>query len=213
MILVIPETLQIPAGDYFTNDAEQNIYELADFRISKNLTTNSDFYQFIDDTTSHKEFSYHEKIREISHFDDFPVINITWYQALDFCQWLSDKSDLNIDLPTERQWERAARGFDGLLYPWGEFYEPNRSPSLDAQSMSASPIAAYPEGASPFGVLDMCGNVWQWTNTKTDSEEIKLKGGCWMDSGWGVRANRYLLADPKLATNNTGFRFVINERR
>jgi toxoflavin biosynthesis protein ToxD len=212
MILVIPETIQIPSGSYFLPEGDQKTLEVENFRISKDLITNADFYQFIDDTASHKKYSYHEKIREISHFDDFPAVNITWQQALDFCQWLSVKSDLNIDLPTERQWERAARGFDGLLYPWGEFYEPNRSPSLDAQSMSAAPVGTYPEGASPFGVLDMCGNVWQWTKTKNDSQEIKLKGGCWMDSGWGLRTNRYLLADPKLATNNTGFRFVINER-
>ncbi len=212
MITVIPEALLIPAGSYFISDSDQKQEEPTEFRISKNLITNSDFYQYVDDTSSHKKFPLHEQIREISHFDDFPVVNLDWYQVLNYCKWLGEKTSLNIDLPTERQWERAARGFDGSLYPWGDFYEPERSPSLDAQSMSAVPIGSYLTGASQFGVLDLTGNVWQWTKDKTQSEEIVLKGGCWLDAAWGLRTNRFLLADPNLATNTTGFRFVINER-
>lgn len=212
MILVIPEAVEIPAGEYFVNDSDKKILETENFKISKNLVTNSDFYQFIDDTTNHKRFPFHEKIRELAHFDDFPVVNLSWFEATEFCKWLSAKTNLTIDLPSERQWERAARGFNGSLYPWGEFYEPNRSPSLDAQSMSASPIGSFPEGVSTFGVLDLVGNVWQWTKDQNEFGEVTLKGGSWLDAAWGLRTNRSLLADPNLATNTTGFRFVINER-
>lgn len=211
MITVLPESVLIPTGNYFINDSEEKILETDSFKISKNLVTNSDFYHFIDDTTRHQDFPIHEKQREISHFDDFPVVNIAWSVAIDFCEWMSVKTNLKIFLPTERQWERAARGFDGALYPWGDFYEPTRSPSLDAQSMSASPVGNFPKGASSFGVLDLVGNVWQWTSDKNEFGEVILKGGSWLDAAWGLRTNRSLLADPNLATNTTGFRFVINE--
>jgi formylglycine-generating enzyme required for sulfatase activity len=210
MLRILQEMIEIPVGLYLTSDNEQPQKLEHNFQISKNLVTNLDFNEYLNSTGKQKMFPVHQKMSEVDYFDDFPVVNLNWFDAIDYCDWLSKEINLQITLPSELQWEQAARGSDGRIYPWGEFYEPNRSPSLDAQSMSPSPVGTYPAGASEFGVLDMCGNVWQWTNTKTDSEEIKLKGGCWMDSGWGVRANRHLLADPKLATNNTGFRFVIN---
>jgi len=89
-------------------------------------------------------------------FQDYPVVNVTWYDANAYCQWAGR------NLPTEAQWERAARGDDKRNFPWGDEL-PNEfnsnSINLVGDTMR---VGSYAEGASPFGVLDMAGNVWEW---------------------------------------------------
>lgn len=89
-------------------------------------------------------------------FDDHPVVMITWHAALAYCQWVGGR------LPTEAEWEKAARGTDGRLFPWGN--EPNADGLANYSSDSPSPVGSYPAGSSPYGVYDMAGNVLEWVN-------------------------------------------------
>lgn len=108
--------------------------------------------------------------------DKYPVINISWLEATAYCRWLSRKSGGNFKLPTEAQWEKAARGTDGRLYPWG-----NSLPSTSKANYGETdtiwagharpdqkrpkktvPVGSHPQGASPYGALDMAGNVYEW---------------------------------------------------
>jgi formylglycine-generating enzyme required for sulfatase activity len=91
-----------------------------------------------------------------------PVIYVSWDDAAAYCQWLSQKTGLKFKLPTEAQWEKAARGNDQRKYPWG-----SREPDKDLANFSSNigkttPVDSYPAGASTYGLLDMAGNVWEW---------------------------------------------------
>ena len=101
---------------------------------------------------------------------EHPVVNINWFQAGEYCEWLGGR------LPTEAEWEKAARGTDGRIYPWGATPDPNRANYLnsgDPFDNGTAPVAYYREGnrdgRSPYGVLDMAGNVWEWTQDEYDS--------------------------------------------
>jgi formylglycine-generating enzyme required for sulfatase activity len=104
-----------------------------------------------------------------------PVINVSWDDAAAYCKWLSDKKGLKFKLPTEAQWEKAARGTASLKYPWGN-REPNYNGKWYANYAAhdswkkkgedgfefTAPVGSYPNGSSPYGLLDMAGNVWEW---------------------------------------------------
>jgi formylglycine-generating enzyme required for sulfatase activity len=103
---------------------------------------------------------------------DHPVLYISWKDALIYCEWLDSiyKDELPfglvLRLPTEAEWEKAARGTDGRLYPWGNKFDRYRCNTQEAGLRSTSPVEVYsPQGDSPYGVADMSGNIWQWTRS------------------------------------------------
>lgn len=105
---------------------------------------------------------------------DYPVVGVSWYEALAFCQWLSAATSENITLPTEQQWQRAAQGDEEYFYPWGNEFDPTHCNADSGTAARTTPVTQYPDGASPYGVMDMVGNVWEWCLTdymtgKTDN--------------------------------------------
>jgi formylglycine-generating enzyme required for sulfatase activity len=123
---------------------------------------------------------------------DQPVVGVSWYEAVAFCAWVSEASGERVSLPTEQQWQRAAQGDDGRAFPWGKKWDGGRcNNNVDSKGVGqTTPVRTY-EGKvdSPFGVVDMAGNVWEWCLTaygtgSTDLDGIGvrvLRGGSWDD--------------------------------
>lgn len=91
--------------------------------------------------------------------DDHPIVNVTWSDAQLYCKWAGKR------LPTEAQWEKAARGTKAQVFPWGNDYDETRlqcSKNTPSDAASTAPVGSFPSGASPYGCLDMAGNAWQW---------------------------------------------------
>jgi formylglycine-generating enzyme required for sulfatase activity len=137
---------------------------------------------------------------------DKPVVGVSWYEAVAFCLWLSEATGEKIMLPTEAQWQYAAQGDDGRTYPWGNTWDHTkcnnyakkeggglfglfRGPLPDGHGQRTTPVTAYEgRGDSPFGVVDMAGNVWEWcltdyngnsNNINSNSNSRVLRGGSW----------------------------------
>ncbi len=90
---------------------------------------------------------------------DHPVVSVSWHDAQAFCKWAG------VLLPTEAQWEKAARGPNGRLWPWGNDKPTKDHCNFDMNVKDTTPIGSFPKGASPYGCLDMAGNVWEWTSS------------------------------------------------
>ncbi len=161
----------------------------------------------------------------LTGLDDRPVADVTWHDALAYCRWLSENTGLAAALPSEAEWEKAARGTDGGLYPWGsELPDPDRC-NYGNNVRSTTPVGGYsPRADSPYGCADMAGNVWEWTRSvyagypynpadgreDLDSEGSRvLRGGAFYSSEWLVRCASRYRGDPGPRYGDVGFRCVV----
>ncbi|WP_026370080.1 formylglycine-generating enzyme family protein [Kallotenue papyrolyticum] len=94
-----------------------------------------------------------------------PVVDVSWHEAQRFCAWLRQLTGQPFRLPTEAEWEKAARGTDGRAFPWGDRFDPARCNTRESGIGTTTPVDHYPTGASPYGVLDLAGNVYEWTQS------------------------------------------------
>ena len=115
--------------------------------------------------------------------DNQPVVGVTWYEAEAYCNWLGEKTGWQYRLPTEAEWEKAARGAQSWLWPWGNTWDAEKCNSAESQFGAPTPVGMYPDGASPYGALDMVGNVWEWC-------------GDWWDADLYENRKAYDLRDP-----------------
>lgn len=99
---------------------------------------------------------------------DHPVTGVTWEAATAYCRWLGERLGTpgRIRLPTEDEWERAARGDDDREFPWGDTYRTGLANLVDLGLGTTAPVGSFPGGASPYGVLDLAGNADEWTSTR-----------------------------------------------
>ncbi|MFT5540684.1 MAG: sulfatase activating formylglycine-generating enzyme [Alphaproteobacteria bacterium] len=117
---------------------------------------------------------------------DHPVVLVSYDDARAYAAWLTHITGQRWHLPSEDQWEKAARGPMGARFPWGDMFDPGRLNSHDAGPFDTLPVGHFPTGASPFGLLDAAGQVFEWTRTPAGREGFIVKGGSWDDKGCGI---------------------------
>jgi formylglycine-generating enzyme required for sulfatase activity len=156
--------VMVPAGAFLMgrddgaeDEAPAHRVYLDTFWIDRHEVTNAEFKAFCDSTRRLLPNNPLWDPNYVLDKPDYPVVNLTWRQANAYCHW-KGKS-----LPTEAQWEKAARGTEGFLYPWGNAYAENRANIFaEDEYQRTAPVGSFPLGASPYGALDMSGNVWEW---------------------------------------------------
>jgi formylglycine-generating enzyme required for sulfatase activity len=167
------------------------------FCIDRTLVTQAAYASFVSATGhrqpgitkqdyEHQGFLVHDYDREVTRYlwrggkppgerDDHPVVLVSAGDAEAYCQWRARR------LPDEREWERAVRGSGGQIFPWDNNWDPSRANSAQAKTLGTTPVMRYPGGASPYGVLDAVGNVFQWTASTLEGGRRVLKGCAWDD--------------------------------
>ena len=225
-----PEWVEIPASEFWLGsneitDDEQPLHRvyLDAFYISCLPITNAQYRIFVE-ATSHEPPEHWEEGRPPKGRESHPVVNVTWYDALAYCRWLSQVTGKQVRLPSEAEWEKAARGDrDQRTYPWGDAFDPTRCNSAELGLGGTTPAGIFPEGASPYGVLDMAGNVWEWTrslykeypydvrdgreNLEADGPRV-LRGGAFSDDERYVRCAYRGRLSPRYRGGCIGFRLV-----
>lgn len=140
-----------------------------------------------------------------------PVVGVTWFGAQAYCQWRSSQeSGVQYGLPTEDQWEKAARGCLGRRYPWGNTFEIKRCNTSEGGKTGTSSVGDYESGKSPYGCDDMAGNVWEWTASsyKEEGSTYVLRGGSWFSDPVIARCATRFDFDPSSRYYDVGFRCV-----
>jgi len=248
----MPEMVEIPAGPFRmgSNDADrdarndekpQHEIDLPTYFIGRTPVTNAQWRRFVVQdgytnrdywTESGWEWREREKIRQPDYWDNpkfngdnQPVVGISWYEAVAYCRWLSDVTGQAFYLPSEAEWEKAARGPDGRIYPWGNDWQPGYCNSEELGLGRTAPVGSFPAGAGPYGALDMVGNIWEWCATKwgkkypykleqewhvrylDGTNNRVIRGSSWYNDRTRVRcASRYFIINPHNRDNNIGLR-------
>ncbi len=172
----------IPAGEFWMGEGdEKHKLFLPEYQIGAYPLTNVEFSSFIEaggyqERRWWTEAGWRQKEKknwtEPRYWNDSrfnklnqPVVGVIWYELVAYCSWLSAETGQNYRLPTEAEWEKAARGTDGRLYPWGDEFDPSHLNVWEGQVRATTPIGIYPTGMRSFGLFDGAGNVSEWCAT------------------------------------------------
>ena len=225
------EMLAVPGGSFQMGRADGPIQEspphtvtVAPFSMDKTEVTNAEYADFVRDTNRTPPSNWGGS-KPIAGREQGPVGNVSLADAIAFAAWRSKRDGVTYGLPTEEEWEYAARGGDqGNLYPWGNTWIDGRAATKDAGLATLKPVGSYPEGKARWGHMDMIGNVWEWTSSKSsfypDNPSIVkpihanwsiIRGGSMASDPRGAKAitNAYRdWIDPATKDELLGFRLV-----
>ena len=234
------EMVFIPPGEFimgtnggYANEKPEQKVTVGGFYIYKYEVTVAQYKRFLQDQEdkSHEPDGSYDSYMPEDYFSspkysNHPVVNISWEDATAYCRWAGKR------LPTEAEWEKAARGTNGRTYPWGDAWDEKlsnwddegQSPHADGFRFTA-PVGSFPKGVSPFGVYDVAGNVWEWVedwyqpyqgNSTHDPDFGNtyrvIRGGSWLRYPLGLTTTSRDTCAPKLRYNSIGFRCACDKR-
>jgi len=184
------EMVSVPAGKFIYGQvyAKQTV-DLPAFKIDKYEVTNEQYAKVV------KGFKYEP---EEAHF---PAVFVSEIEAEAYCKAVGKR------LPSEQEWEKAARGTDGRLYPWGNEFDETAAATQEttAEKQKAREVGLYEKGKSPYGAMDMAGNVWEWTSGFEERYSI-LRGGSYFEPAWAATVINTLTSIPEDGKEYVGFR-------
>ena len=196
------EFVEVPAGEFLMGSGnleepvdeempQHTVYIPYDYFLARFPVTNAQYAAYVNAKGIIHPVSDWEK----KH--DHPVVNVSWDDAMAYCRWLNDvrgnelPSGVVLRLPTEAEWEKAARGTDGLIYPWGDTFDKNNCNIDEGGKNDTTSVGDYsPQGDSPYGAADMAGNVWEWTHSLFKSYPYKADDGREDEDDSGVHVQR-----------------------
>jgi formylglycine-generating enzyme required for sulfatase activity len=168
--------VEIPAGKFvmgsdktkdpqaYDDELPQQTVTMPAYRMARTPVTNAQYQVFVQ-ATGHRAPQHWKNGRIAEGKEEHPVVYVSWQDAVTFCRWASEVTGTTIRLPSEAEWEKGVRGADGRLYPWGNAKPTPELCNFNMNVGDTTPVGSYPKGASPYGVLDAAGNVWEWTNS------------------------------------------------
>ena len=217
MVLIPEGSFHMGYDKRHPDEGPEHQVNLPKFYMDKFEVTNEQYKRFVE-LTKRPSPEYWRDREYPSGKDDHPVTYVTWVDAHDYCQWVNKR------LPIEQEWEKAARGIDGRLFPWGNTFDPKKANTPQSKIGDTTPVGNFSEGRSPFGLYDMGGNVWEWTedwakaypgNPRPKAHYYTgrykvLRGGSWVDCSFyrcGISAFTFNRGYFKPETKNRGFGF------
>jgi len=244
----IPAGAFIMGSDKYEREKPQHTLNIPySYQVAKYPITNAQYELFVADegyskrpywTAAGWAWKEKEKRTTAGHESEpfslanHPIVRVSWYESVAYCHWLTEvlrehgklAEGWLIRLPTEAEWEKAARGTDGRVYPWGNEFDPNKANGKETDIRSTSAVGFFPKGKSPYGCHEMAGNVWEWCATqsgksypyKIENEwteaylegEIRrnARGGAWGDGTDDLRCAYRDNDYPDYGISNRGFR-------
>ncbi|WP_067485567.1 SUMF1/EgtB/PvdO family nonheme iron enzyme [Actinomadura hibisca] len=191
----------VEAGVYFAGADDEPVY-LRAFYIDVFPTTNGDYARFVT-ATGHEPPQHWENGKPPGDLLDHPVVFVKWNDAHAYAQWCAKA------LPSSQQWEKAARGTRGDIYPWGSQRTPAKVNCRESgPGTTTTPVNCYASGVSPYGVYDMCGNTWEWCATESTSGRYELKGSAFTSPFLRCTPSTFNDANASMYDDDTGFRCV-----
>ncbi len=223
------------------DELDQHPVTLPRYYIARYPVTVAQFQAFVQDSSDQPKDE-----DSLCGLSNHPVADVSWHEARKYCAWLTERLRVwkgtpeplatllrqegwQVTLPSEAEWEKAARGTEGRIYPWGNDPDPNRANYRDTGINDTTAVGCFPEGVTPYGYLDMAGNVWEWTRSlwgeypypteakeRAQREDLSargnrvLRGGAFYLNADFVRCAYRFYYGPDFRYFNLGFRVVVS---
>jgi serine/threonine-protein kinase len=193
LVAIAGGTFQVGRNDGPPTEAPAHAATVDSFAMDKTEVTNAEYAQFVRDS-NHAPPEPWGGIKPPVGQELLPVSNVSYEDALAFAEWRSKRDGVTYRLPNEEEWEYAARNGDkDNLYPWGNQWLAGRAATQESGVGAAQPVGSYAQGMNRWGVVDLLGNVWEWTSTKASiykgnpaqlpaqhKDWIVIRGGCYV---------------------------------